>query len=186
MANHNKLKKSIEEMAKAKGVDNPDTNGLNKDQLLAKLQELKEMEIQTTDSESGPENDGDGEDKDSESNADASSDTDTDGDGAEGDGTESESDAKDNDTDTTESDASSDADDADTESESEPESTEQDSSAPVKEEIKPVYPFSVAPGKSITSKRGIRADGEEIKAEDLPGGEETLASLVKRGYVIES
>ena len=30
--------------------------------------------------------------------------------------------------------------------------------------------FYVMPGKAITSKRGILSDGQEIKADDLPGG----------------
>ena len=43
--------------------------------------------------------------------------------------------------------------------------------------------FYVCRGKAITSKRGILADGDEIKAEYLAGGEESLEYLVKSGYV---
>ena len=43
--------------------------------------------------------------------------------------------------------------------------------------------FSVAKGKAITSKRGILADGDEIKAEDLAGGKEALEAFVKSGHV---
>ena len=38
-------------------------------------------------------------------------------------------------------------------------------------------------GKAITSKRGILADGDEIKAEDLAGGTEALEAFVKSGHV---
>lgn len=45
-------------------------------------------------------------------------------------------------------------------------------------------PFSVAPGKAITSKRGILSDGDEIEVGDLAGGEEALDALVKSYHVI--
>lgn len=47
-------------------------------------------------------------------------------------------------------------------------------------------PFSVASGKSITSRRGILAPGDEIKAEDLAGGKETLDKFVKSGHVVKA
>ncbi len=43
--------------------------------------------------------------------------------------------------------------------------------------------FHVIAGKAITTKRGILADGDEIKAEDLAGGKESLEAFVKSGYV---
>ena len=43
--------------------------------------------------------------------------------------------------------------------------------------------FHVMAGKAITSKRGILADGDEIKAEDLAGGKEALEAFVKSGHV---
>lgn len=43
--------------------------------------------------------------------------------------------------------------------------------------------FHVMVGKAITSKRGILADGDEIKAEDLAGGKEALEAFVKSGHV---
>ena len=43
--------------------------------------------------------------------------------------------------------------------------------------------FHVMAGKAITSKRGILADGDEIKAEDLAGGTEALEAFVKSGHV---
>lgn len=44
---------------------------------------------------------------------------------------------------------------------------------------------SVAKGKAITTKRGILADGETIKAEDLPGGVERLKDLVESRHVVK-
>lgn len=43
--------------------------------------------------------------------------------------------------------------------------------------------FYVMPGKCLTSKRGLIADGDEIKAEDLAGGKEALNAFVKSGHV---
>lgn len=48
-------------------------------------------------------------------------------------------------------------------------------------ETKPA--FYVMPGKCLTSKRGLIADGDEIKAEDLAGGKEALNAFVKSGHV---
>jgi len=44
-------------------------------------------------------------------------------------------------------------------------------------------PFFVMPGKCLTSKRGLLADGDEIKASDLAGGKEALEAFVKSGHV---
>jgi len=44
--------------------------------------------------------------------------------------------------------------------------------------------YRVASGKAITCKRGILADGDEIKAEYL-SGEGTLERLLKSGLVVE-
>lgn len=44
-------------------------------------------------------------------------------------------------------------------------------------------PFYVMPGKCLTSKRGLIADGDEIKADDLAGGKEALNAFVKSGHV---
>lgn len=41
----------------------------------------------------------------------------------------------------------------------------------------------VAKGKAVTCLRGLLAEGVDIKAADLAGGAEALASLVERGYV---
>lgn len=47
-------------------------------------------------------------------------------------------------------------------------------------------PFYVMPGKSLTSKRGILADGDEIKADDLAGGKDALDAFVDSGHIGKS
>ena len=47
-------------------------------------------------------------------------------------------------------------------------------------------PFYVSKGKAITSKRGILADGDEIKADDLAGGKDALEAFVKSGHVAKA
>lgn len=44
--------------------------------------------------------------------------------------------------------------------------------------------FYMAKGKALICKRGILADGDEVKAEYLPGGEATLEKFVKSGHII--
>lgn len=44
-------------------------------------------------------------------------------------------------------------------------------------------PFYVCDGKAVTTLRGIIADGDEIKADDLKGGKARLAELITSGYV---
>lgn len=55
----------------------------------------------------------------------------------------------------------------------------------VKKEKKP--PFYVAPGKALTSKKGILSGdtSDEVKAEYLPGGKEALDRFVKSGHVLK-
>jgi len=49
-------------------------------------------------------------------------------------------------------------------------------------EIKaPVY--KVAPGKSITSKKGILGPGEEVKAEYMSGGQKTIDDRIESGHI---
>jgi hypothetical protein len=47
----------------------------------------------------------------------------------------------------------------------------------------PVLDYVVNAGKAITSKRGILADGDEIGAEDLAGGDDALQAFVVSGHV---
>ena len=51
---------------------------------------------------------------------------------------------------------------------------------------KPVYPFSVAPGRSIITKSGVVDSGDEITANDLTGGSDTLGVLVEKGIVVKA
>ena len=44
-------------------------------------------------------------------------------------------------------------------------------------------PFTIAAGKSITTKRGILADGDEIKAADLAGGSKAINDFVETGHI---
>lgn len=47
-------------------------------------------------------------------------------------------------------------------------------------------PFSIAPGKALTTKRGLLGPGEEIKADDLAGGKKALTAFVKSKHVIKA
>jgi hypothetical protein len=47
-------------------------------------------------------------------------------------------------------------------------------------------PYTVKKGASITSKRGIVADGAAVTADDFSGGTDALAALVKAGLVVKS
>ena len=48
-------------------------------------------------------------------------------------------------------------------------------------------PYYVAPGKALTSKKGILSGdtSDEVKAEYLPGGKDALAAFVKSGHVLK-
>ena len=47
-------------------------------------------------------------------------------------------------------------------------------------------PYYLLPGKSVTTmRRGIQADGDEVKAEDFRGGQENLEALIEAGYIGE-
>jgi hypothetical protein len=48
----------------------------------------------------------------------------------------------------------------------------------------PTSRFEVAPGKAITSHRGILEAGKEAKPEYFPGGQKTLDELLAKGYVV--
>lgn len=47
-------------------------------------------------------------------------------------------------------------------------------------------PYSVAPGHSVTTKRGMINENDEIKAEYLGGGKTSLEALVKAGHVVKN
>ena len=46
--------------------------------------------------------------------------------------------------------------------------------------------YSIAKGKSITSKKGILGPSDEVKADFLIGGDATLQKLVKSGHVVKA
>lgn len=48
---------------------------------------------------------------------------------------------------------------------------------------KKLPPYYVKKGKALTTRRGIRSDGDEITASDLIGGKEALEGFVKSGHV---
>ena len=122
------LIKQIGEIANAKGVDIPDTEGKNNAQLADILKGLKTPPVAP-----GAGDDATGDD------------------------------------DTTIADSGDTGDDK----ESEPEP-----------EVK--APFTIAEGKSITTKRGILGPDEEIKAADLSGGQTAVNAFVKSGHIIKN
>ncbi len=54
-----------------------------------------------------------------------------------------------------------------------------------KKEVKK-FPYSMAPGKSITSRRGIVGPGEEVRAEWFVGGKDTIEKCVKSGHIVKA
>ena len=57
--------------------------------------------------------------------------------------------------------------------------------APPEPEVE-AFPYSIAPGKSVTCKKGVLADGDEMKVEFIHGGQDSLDKLIKRKYVIKA
>jgi hypothetical protein len=53
------------------------------------------------------------------------------------------------------------------------------------EELKSVFPYSVAPGKSVTSKAGIKGEGEEVTPSMFANGKADLNLLVKRKVIVK-
>lgn len=47
------------------------------------------------------------------------------------------------------------------------------------------FPYAVAPGKSLTTRRGVLGPGAEIRPADVADGEKQLEHLVGRGYVVK-
>ena len=43
--------------------------------------------------------------------------------------------------------------------------------------------FYMSKGKAITSRRGILAEGDEVTAKDLAGGEKAIKAFVKSGHI---
>jgi len=70
-------------------------------------------------------------------------------------------------------------------------------SAPAAEEAAPAPPaalqatpkppvYQIAPGKALTSLRGILGPGERVSARDFAGGQPNLDELVAKGHVVKS
>jgi hypothetical protein len=47
-------------------------------------------------------------------------------------------------------------------------------------------PYTIAPGKAVTSLKGVVGEGKAVTAGHFTGGGETLAALVKAGLVIKA
>jgi len=45
--------------------------------------------------------------------------------------------------------------------------------------------YVIAPGRSVTSLKGIRGEGDEALAKHFPGGEKTFQDLIERGIVVK-
>lgn len=54
------------------------------------------------------------------------------------------------------------------------------------EEVVELPPYSVAKGKAITTKRGIRAEGDEVFASDFVGGQKILDGFVKTRHIVKA
>ena len=58
-------------------------------------------------------------------------------------------------------------------------------SAKIKVEVKKLPPYYMANGKALTTKKGILADGDEIKPEYLAGGKDAIEKFVKTGHILK-
>lgn len=68
----------------------------------------------------------------------------------------------------------------------EADAAEQAEVADAEPEEEKLAPYTVAKGKAITTLRGIKSDGDEIKADDLPGGKKALDGFVKSKHVVKN
>ena len=64
-------------------------------------------------------------------------------------------------------------------------STDADKEAADKEAAKKRPPFYIAENKSVTSRKGTLNEGDEIKAEYLGGGKQSLDAHIKAGNVLK-
>lgn len=56
----------------------------------------------------------------------------------------------------------------------------------LEEKPQDLAPYTIAKGKSVTSKKGILGEGKEVKVEFLAGGKDSLDALVRAGFVTEN
>lgn len=159
MPSNEKLIENINKVATEKGVEVPNTVGLNNGQLNETLKSLRALETKPAESTEENENLTPG----SDDSGDESTTTDPDAEKAAADRAEIVK--------------------ANKEKAEKEKRDKEKAEAKAKRDAIP--PYRVADGKSITCKKGILADGDEVKAEYLPGGQETLDSLVDRDFVIK-
>ncbi len=63
---------------------------------------------------------------------------------------------------------------------------EKKAKAKVAEKKAKAFPYCIASGKAITSLRGILSDGDEVCANYVPGGQDTIDKLVESGHIVKS
>ena len=54
-----------------------------------------------------------------------------------------------------------------------------------KKEVIKKKSYVVSPGKCLTTKKGLKSNGDKITADDLAGGEKALLAFVDLGYIGE-
>ena len=46
--------------------------------------------------------------------------------------------------------------------------------------------YEIAKGKALTTRRGIKADGDKIEPSDLVGGQKTIDGFLKSGHIVKA
>lgn len=59
------------------------------------------------------------------------------------------------------------------------------SSGPAAEEPMTIPAYRIAPGKALTTKRGILSEGQELSARDVCGGQATIDMRVESGHIVK-
>lgn len=180
MPSNKNLIESINKVATEKGVEIPNTVGLSNDKLNATLKELRALEVKPAESnESTEESEAlvPGADESTEVKTDESTEVKTDPEAAE----KLEKEAEENLKKETEKKAQKIKDDRLKAEKAVKEQAKKEAKA--KQDAIP--PYRIAPGKSLTSKKGVLDEGDEVKAEYFSGGQETLDHNVDRGFIIK-
>ena len=164
MPSNKDLIKSISEVATEKGVDIPDTTDLNNNKLNETLKGLRALPVKADESTDT---------KPSESTDESEN------------LTQGSDDSGDNTPDETPEEAEEKAQKIKDDKLKAEKTAKEQAKKEAKAKADAIPPYRVAPGKSITSKKGILAEGDEVKAEYLPGGKETLDNNVDRGFIIK-
>ena len=175
MPSNKNLIESISKVATEKGVEVPNTVGLNNDKLNETLKGLRALET-----------------KPAESTDESAESTDTKP--AESTDTKPAESTDESENLTPGSEDSNDASDPEAEEKAQKlkddklkaeKAKKEQAKKEAKAEQDAIPPYRIADGKSITSKKGVLTEGDEVKAEYLPGGQETLDYNVDRGFVIK-